>query len=117
MVMLVGENKGLNRMTHLLRQGATLLDISCPACDFPLFKLKSGELYCPNCQKRVVRAEEASTISQSAVIDSLNQTICRKLMELNDLITKEEDQERLSVYLKNLVSWLEALEKTKRLSA
>jgi len=115
--MLVSEDEGLKRMTRLLLQGATLLDVPCPACDSPLFKLKSGELYCPNCQKRVVRAEEAPKVSQNAVIDSLNQIICRKLMELNELITKEEDQERLGVYLKNLVSWLEALEKTKRLSA
>jgi UPF0148 protein len=115
--MLVSEDEGLKRMTRLLLQGATLLDIPCPSCDSPLFKLKSGELYCPNCQKRVVRAQEVPKVSQSAVIDSLNQTICRKLMELNELITKEEDQERLGVYLKNLVSWLEALEKTKRLSA
>lgn len=115
--MLVSEDEGVKRMTRLLLQGATLLDIPCPACGSPLFKLKSGELYCPNCQKRVVRAEEAPKASQNAVIDSLNQTICRKLMELNELITKEEDQERLGVYLKNLVSWLEALEKTRRLSA
>ena len=115
--MLVSEDEGLKRMTRLLLQGATLLDIPCPACSSPLFKLKSGELYCSNCQKRVVRAEEAPKVSQNAVIDSLNQTICRKLMELNELITKEEDQERLGVYLKNLVSWLEALEKARRLSA
>jgi len=116
-VLFMSKDEGLKRMTHLLLQGATLLNIPCPACDSPLFKLKSGELYCPNCQKHVVKAEEeALKVSQNAVINSLNQTICRKLAELNELITKEENQERLSVYLKNLVSWLEALEKTKRLS-
>ncbi len=114
----MGKEEDLKRMTNLLRQGATLLSISCPACGSPLFRLRSGELYCPVCQKRVVRAEkEALRLSQSEIISSLNRTICRKLMELNELIMKEEDQERLSIYLKNLISWLEALEKAQRLSA
>ncbi len=45
-------------MADLLRQGATLTDLSCPACASPLFRLKDGSLWCANDEKKVVIVKE-----------------------------------------------------------
>ncbi|MGD2142812.1 MAG: Sjogren's syndrome/scleroderma autoantigen 1 family protein, partial [Candidatus Bathyarchaeota archaeon] len=43
----------MKSMAELLRSGATMLSRSCPECDSPLFKLKSGDIVCAKCQRRV----------------------------------------------------------------
>jgi UPF0148 protein len=112
----MSKDESLKHMADLLRQGATLLDLQCPLCNTPLFRLKNGEMYCSSCKKIVVKEEkEVSKTTRKQVIASLNQTICRKIEEVNSLILKEEDQEKISVLLKNLVTWLDALERIRRL--
>ena len=41
-------------MADLLRRGATLTDLSCPACASPLFRLKDQTLWCEKDQKKVI---------------------------------------------------------------
>jgi len=41
-------------MADLLRSGATLTDLSCPVCASPIFRLKSGDLWCAQCRKKVI---------------------------------------------------------------
>jgi len=108
-------DEALKRMADLLRQGATLLDIECPVCHSPIFKLKSGEMYCATCQKIVREEKEVTKTTQGVLMDSLNRTILKKLEELNSLIVAESDQERLAALLKNLAMWLDALERVRRL--
>ena len=114
--MVMSRDESLERMAELLRQGATLLDIQCPLCNTPLFRLSSGEMYCSACQKIVVKEEkEFLKTTRKQVVASLNKTACRKIEELDSLIFKEKDQEKISVLLKNLVTWLDALERIRRL--
>ncbi|MEN3059018.1 MAG: Sjogren's syndrome/scleroderma autoantigen 1 family protein, partial [Candidatus Methanosuratincola petrocarbonis] len=47
----------VKRMADLLREGATMLSQACPECKTPLFRLSSGEVICPGCNKRVVFAK------------------------------------------------------------
>lgn len=42
------------KIAKVLMDGGKLLAESCPACSTPLVQLKSGEVFCVNCQKRVV---------------------------------------------------------------
>ncbi len=44
----------LRSMADLLRSGATLTSLACPVCSSPLFRLKNGELWCAQCEKKVV---------------------------------------------------------------
>ena len=114
--MVMSRDESLERMAELLRRGATLLDVQCPLCNTPLFRLSSGEMYCSTCQKMVVKEEkELLKTTHKQVITSLNKTVCQKIEELDSLIFKEKDQEKISVLLKNLVTWLDALERIRRL--
>ena len=48
------KDKDIKRMADLLRKGATLTDLSCPACASPLFRLKDQTLWCEKDQKKVI---------------------------------------------------------------
>ena len=41
-------------MADLLRSGNTMLNMACPVCNNPLFRKKSGETFCPICEKKVL---------------------------------------------------------------
>ena len=51
-------SKNIKIMADLLRQGAALTEHACPACSSPLFRLRSKDLWCASCQKRVVIVRE-----------------------------------------------------------
>ena len=41
-------------MANLLRAGYTMLNISCPECNNPIFRNKEGALFCPTCKRKVI---------------------------------------------------------------
>jgi len=114
------KSKAIKDMADLLRQGATLTELSCPACASPLFKLSGGELWCAQCQKQVVVVREGETSIQAAkpfVMSTLESTILEKISYLEEELKKETDVgqlRKLSIVLSEL---LENLEKIKRLKS
>jgi len=105
-------------MADLLRQGATLTEYSCPACASPLFKLKSGELYCAKCQKRVVIVKEGETTEEATkpiVLGSLESTVLAKIQEVEGKIREEKDPAQLEKLSATLATLLENLEKIKKI--
>ncbi|MEM3180600.1 MAG: Sjogren's syndrome/scleroderma autoantigen 1 family protein, partial [Candidatus Bathyarchaeia archaeon] len=74
-------------MADLLRSGAVLTDLSCPACASPLFRLRSGEIWCAQCQKKVVivkEEEEAKEVETLATLSQTETTIMMKIWEINE---------------------------------
>jgi len=63
-----GDRDRLKRMADLLRSGATMLTDVCPECGVPLFRLRSGEVVCPECGRRAVYVGEASASSVASAI-------------------------------------------------
>ena len=112
------DSKTIKKMADLLRQGATLTEHSCPACSSPLFKLRSGDLWCASCQKRViiVRAGEAEPeATETPVFSSLESTIMRKIQELEKQLAEETDVEKLRTLGTTLSALLENLEKIRKM--
>lgn len=83
------------KMANLLAQGAAMLDLSCPACDSILFRLKSQMVYCPNCnvEVKVFKKDEEIPKELREYQDKQQELI--KLRE-EGKITEKEFQERLS---------------------
>lgn len=107
----------LKRMSELLKSGATMMSEACPECGSPLFKVGS-DIICAKCNKPVVilrAAEEESKIIGSRILDDLEQTVLSKIREMNSLIGSEGDVERLTQYGRALSTWLDTLEKVRRL--
>ena len=110
--------KDLQNMAGLLKQGAKLTELSCPACASPLFKLKSGELWCAKCQKRVIVVKEGETPEEAGktiMLSGLESTVLTKIREVQARITDEKDPAQLEKLSATLASLLENLEKIKRM--
>ncbi len=109
----------LEVMVNLLRQGATLTDLSCPACASPIFKLRSGTLWCVKCQKRVVvvkEGESTAKVTAPMLISKLEATVLAKIQEIESKIQQENDPEqlqKLSSILSTLLQNLEEIRKMK----
>jgi UPF0148 protein len=112
------KSKELQAMADLLKQGATLTDLSCPACASPLFKLTSGELWCAKCQKRVIVVKEGETpeqITKPIVLNTLESTVLTKIQEIETKIRDEKDPTQLEKLSATLTTLLENLEKIKKM--
>ena len=112
------ESKPLKSMADLLRRGATLTNLACPVCASPLFKLKSGELWCAKCQKQVIVVKEGETPLQAAkplVLTKLEATVIAKIEEIEERIKNETDTEKLQKLGAILSSLLDNLEKIRRI--
>ena len=112
------KQKDLQNMADLLKQGATLTELSCPACSSPIFKLKSGELWCAKCQKRVLVIKEGETpeeATRSIMLSGVESTVLAKIREVQAKINEEKDPTQLEKLSTTLTSLLENLEKIKKM--
>jgi UPF0148 protein len=113
------EDKPIKRMADLLRQGATLTDLSCPVCASPLFRLKDGTLWCAKDEKKVVvvkEGEEPENAGHTAY-DKLEATLLAKVQDIQNKIQQTENMEelqKLSAALSDLLSNLEKIQKMKK---
>jgi UPF0148 protein len=115
---LSGHDDGIKSMAELLRAGATMTDLSCPACSSPLFRLKNGDLWCGQCQKKVVVVKEDEQIEEHQPLTSLSEVesvLLTKILEINERIQREKDLGELQRLSSVLTTLLDSLDKVKRL--
>jgi UPF0148 protein len=114
------EDKPIKRMAELLRQGATLTDLSCPVCASPLFRLKDGTLWCAKDEKKVIvvkEGEEPEKKAGNAVYTKLEATLLAKVEDIQNKIQQTENVEelqKLSTALSELLGNLEKIQKMKK---
>ena len=107
----------IKRMADLLRQGSTLTGLACPACASPLFRLKSGELWCGRCEKKVIvvkEGEEPLRMERSAALDNLEATLMAKVQEIQKKMQRVQNPEELQKLGTALSELLDNLEKTRK---
>jgi UPF0148 protein len=107
----------IQSMANLLKQGAALTELSCPACASPLFKLKDGQLYCAQCEKRVIVVKEGETPAEATsamAMSALETTLMSKIQEIEKRINEEKDIEKLQKLSDALNTLLENLEKVRK---
>jgi UPF0148 protein len=110
------KSKSIKIMADLLRQGSTLTKHACPACSSPIFKLSSGDLWCANCQKRVIILKEGEPepkSSETPVFTNLEATIIGKIQQIEKQLVEETDPEKMNSLGITLSTLLENLEKIK----
>ncbi len=108
----------IKRMADLLRQGATLTDLACPACSSPLFRLKDGTLWCGKDEKKVIlikEGEEPPKATTNDAMESLEATLMTKVQNLQGKIQQTDDVEELQKLSNALSELLNSLEKIKRM--
>jgi UPF0148 protein len=113
----------IKRMAELMRQGATLTDLSCPACASPLLRLQDGTLWCGKDQKKVIVVKEGEeppkqqTLQNNGVYDKLEATLMKKIVEIQDKIEKTEDIDELQKLTVALSELLNSVDKIKKMKA
>jgi len=119
-------SEDVKRMADMLRRGATMLSEQCPVCSSPLFKLQD-ETFCVKCNRRVVMVKEGEEVSQmkderekplvaSTTVSALiEETALAKLQEIVSQARGEKDTGRLQQLGSSLMTWLEVLEKVKKI--
>jgi UPF0148 protein len=108
----------IRSMADLLRSGATLTDLACPACSSPLFRLKNGDLWCAQCQKKVVvvrEGEQIEEIERSATLGPVESTLLAKIEEIDKKIQSENDIDELQRLNVVMAMLLENLERVKKI--
>jgi len=111
------EEQYIRRMADLLRQGQTLTELACPVCASPLFRLKSGELWCARCEKKVIVVKEEAELAKvtSALsLETLEATLMAKIQEIQAKMQHETDVEELQKLGSALSGLLENLEKVRK---
>ena len=109
--------EGMKEMAELLRSGAKMLSYSCPECGSPLFQLKSGDIWCANCQKRVVivpEDEDESAATKEMLWNSLEQTLIDKLSSLNSSLSTETEPKRVGELVEVISMILNSLDRLGR---
>ncbi len=112
------EDTHIKRMAELLRQGATLTDLSCPACGSPLFRMKDGNLWCAKDEKRVIVIKEGQELpkpAQDKGLGTLENTLTTKIQEIQTKIQHTENLDELQKLTSALSELLDSLEKVKRM--
>jgi UPF0148 protein len=112
------KSRDIQPMVDLLRQGAALTELACPACASPLFKLRSGDLWCAKCQKQVIvvkEGEQPPDTTGSMLLNTLESTVLSKIQEINGKLRVEEDPEQLQKLGSILSTLLENLEKLRKM--
>ena len=118
-VDLTEGKENIKKMADLLRQGATLTEHSCPACSSPLFKLRSRDLWCASCQKRVIivrEGEKEPEVNQAPAFSRLESTITEKIQSIERQLAEETDPEKMQKLGATLSTLLESLEKIRKMN-
>lgn len=103
----------MREMAELLRKGAKMLSISCPECDTPLFELKTGEIFCSKCKKKIKILNEGENVNQFKIYSNLEKTIFDKIQLLEKKLESEEDITKISIITETIISLIDALIKIK----
>ena len=104
-------------MANLLKSGATMLFEHCPQCGSPLFKLQD-EVSCPKCDKRVVivkAGEQVPDVSKSDLLSDVEDAVLSKIQEVSNRVSEEKDVSKLVALGNLLLTWLDVLEKVRKI--
>ena len=107
----------MKQMADLLRSGATMLSYSCPECASPLFRLKTGEIWCAKCDRRVVIVPEgeAASVQAGTRLETLERALVDKLVSMGGRLSQETDPENLKAVAEVLDALLASLERLRKI--
>ena len=94
-----------------------MTDLACPACSSPLFRLKSLDLWCAKCEKKVIvikEGEDPTKMKGLMVLENIETTLLAKVQEIQNKMQHTENVEELQKLGRTLSELLENLEKIKK---
>lgn len=107
----------MKKIAQLVRAGAALTPYTCPACGTVLVRLKTGELYCANCEKTVVLVkseEEAQQALEVIQLREVRKIIFDKILQLGRELEKLTASEMVD-HLRSMSLLLDIYERLSRI--
>jgi UPF0148 protein len=96
-----------------------MLSMNCPECSSPLFQLKTGEIFCPSCKRRVVIVPEAadeSVVATGEILwESLQRTLMEKISSVNRMLSAETEPAKVRELSEIVSSLLASMERLRRI--
>ncbi len=114
-------------MADLLRMGNTMLNLACPVCNNPIFRNKSGDKFCPSCDRKVVVSNDKTAQYyqknnlnyennlnikpnfREAIYTSLEDVISKKVQWIIEKLQVETDIELIRSYIDVISNFLSLL--------
>jgi UPF0148 protein len=110
------ERDVVKRIAQLVRAGATLTSYTCPVCGTVLVRLKTGELYCANCERTVVLVksdEEAQQALEVIQLREVRKIVFDKILKLGKELEKLSASEMID-HLRSISLLLDIYERLSR---
>lgn len=107
------ERDVVKKIAQMVRAGAVLTSYTCPACGTVLVKLKTGELYCANCERTVVLVKSEEHAQQALELIQLREVrriVFDKILQLGREIERLSSAELVD-HLRSMALLLDIYEK------
>lgn len=88
------DDEALLRSSELLLQGATMLQLSCPQCSNPIYRLRDGTMRCAHCNQQVFHERDLDN-SMKQEMKQKNSPIQKKIDNLTTQLEQEEDPDKI----------------------
>lgn len=108
----------VKKMASLLKSGAAMLEQVCPACNVPLFRLKSSEVICPSCGQRFViisSDEEELRVRGDLMLQELERAAVDKLAQVTAELRGTKDYSGTSESLEVALNLLRVIDYARRI--
>ena len=88
-------------MADLLRSGFTMLNIACPECNNPIFRVKDNEKFCPSCNRKVLFVDEKPYNSKNKVNENMS-----RLSQINEGNIVNSSIDSIEEILNSKIKWI-----------
>jgi len=108
----------VKKMAALLKSGAAMLEQTCPACNVPLFRLKTGEVVCPSCGQRYIIVssdEEELEVRGNLTLQELERAAIDKLARVVAELRAAKDYSEVSEALEVALNLLRVVDYARRI--
>ncbi|AWR99692.1 Sjogren's syndrome/scleroderma autoantigen 1 family protein [Metallosphaera hakonensis] len=109
----MSSEQSVKKAAELLRQGASMLSESCPICNSPLYKLRSGEIVCPVHGKVIIARDEdeEKRLKRDIALDYVEQLLVELM---NNVVEKLRNDPMNPDVILQVIRYLDSLERLKR---
>jgi len=112
------EDEVVRKMAAMLKSGAAMLEQTCPFCNVPLFRLKTGEVVCPSCGQRFVIVssdEEELQARGNLTLQELERAAVERLAQVTAELRSAKDYSEVSEALDVALNLLRVIEYARRI--
>jgi UPF0148 protein len=112
----------IKKMAKLLKEGATMLDKSCPKCGTLIYRLPNKKIICPSCNSEIIIQKEKKKTSTPVIsskddFSGILKTLYTKIVALNQQLEQQYDVYQVEKLLQIINQAVQLYEKIQNMSS